>query len=61
MVDSIASVLMERDGLSKEEAEQMIDNARRELFERLEEGDMPFDICEELFGLEPDYLEELVY
>jgi ribosomal protein S7 len=60
MVDSLVNVLMKRDGLSKEEAEQQIEEAREILFERLDEGEMPFDICEEFFGLEPDYLMDLV-
>jgi predicted RNase H-like HicB family nuclease len=60
MVDSLINVLMERDGLSKEEAEQQIEEAREILFERLDEGEMPFDICEEFFGLEPDYLMDLI-
>jgi hypothetical protein len=60
MVDTLVNVLMKRDGLSKEEAEQQIEEAREILFERLDEGEMPFDICEEFFGLEPDYLMDLI-
>jgi hypothetical protein len=60
MVDSLVNVLMKRDGLSKEEAEHQVEEAREILFERLDEGEMPYDICEELFGLEPDYLDELI-
>jgi len=52
---------MRRDGLSEEEAQDQINECRTDLFSRLEEGDMPFDIMEELFGLEPDYLEELIF
>jgi hypothetical protein len=61
MVDKIANVLMERDGYSKEEAEREVEMAREELMERLGQGEMPFDFCEEWFGLEPDYLEELIF
>ena len=59
-MESLKEVLMMRDEITKEEAEQQISEARAELHSRLEDGEMPFDICEELFGLEPDYLEELM-
>jgi len=52
---------MSRDNITEEEAESLISECRRELFERLENGELPFDICDEFFGLEPDYLEELIY
>ena len=61
MVKSIKSVLMERDGLTEEEAEDEVREARTELHNRLNEGKMPFDLMEELFGLEPDYLDELIF
>jgi len=57
---SIKQILIERDGLTAEEAEEQIELARVELNNRLGEGAMPFDICEEFFGLEPDYLDELI-
>lgn len=59
-MDSIKEVLMKRDGLSEEEAEARIEEAQEELQMRLARGDMPFDLCQEFFGLEPDYLEELL-
>ena len=57
---SLLEVLMQRDGLTETEAEELIQEARNDFYERLAVGDMPFDICEEYFGLEPDYLEELM-
>lgn len=57
---SLRDVLMERDGLTAEEADKQIAEATEELHSRLAEGDMPFDLCEEEFGLEPDYLEDLI-
>lgn len=55
-------ILMERDGLTKEEAEREIDEARELLQEYLEEGQMEEaeNICEEMWGLEPDYIMELI-
>jgi hypothetical protein len=58
---SIAQVLIERDGLTPEEAQEQVTAAKAELQDRLAEGEMPFDLCEELFGLEPDYLDELMF
>lgn len=57
---TIAQILMRRDGMTASEAEDLIDEAVEDLRERLAEGDMPFDICEEWFGLEPDFLDELI-
>ena len=61
MVDKIADVLMERDGLTREQAEQRVKEARRLLMAQVSNGEYPFDFCYEEFGLEPDYLEELIF
>jgi hypothetical protein len=61
MVDSIKSVLMRRDGMTESEAEELITEAKEDMYRRLEAGEMPEDICEEWFGLEPDYLDELMF
>lgn len=58
---NLKKVLMERDGLTEEQADEQIKEAKIILNERLGEGESPYDICEELFGLEPDYLEDLTY
>jgi hypothetical protein len=59
---SIKDILVERDGLSESEALELIQNAREELQDLLIEGRMEEaeNICEEHFGLEPDYLMELI-
>jgi len=59
---SIKKVLMQRDGMSEGEAEDLINEAREALREYLEDGDMfaAEDICDEYFGLEPDYLAEIM-
>jgi len=59
-MESIIEVLMRRDNISQKEAEQLVEDAKGELYSRLEEGEMSYDICAEWFGLEPDYLDELV-
>ena len=57
---NLIETLMDRDGMSKIEAEQEVEECRQDLMNRLEEGDLPFDILEEWFGLEPDYLDDLM-
>jgi hypothetical protein len=58
---------MERDGLSEEDAKELVEDARKDLWERLylnrgdeNHGDDLSNFCEEWFGLEPDYLDELL-
>jgi hypothetical protein len=59
MVDSIASVLKHRDGLSQKQADERVDELRNEFYQRLENGDDVWDLMDEV-GLEPDYLEEFL-
>lgn len=54
--NEIVNVLMRRDGLSLEEAYEQLNDAR----ERLTDGDDPEEILYEEFGLEPDYLFDLI-
>jgi hypothetical protein len=61
-MESLKTVLMRRDGLTAAEAEAAIQEAREELARRIDdpsEGD-PYEICEDMFGLEPDFLMELI-
>lgn len=60
MVESIKTVLMRRDGMSEDGAKDSISEAREEVISRIMNGEDPSDICEEYWGLEPDYLEELL-
>lgn len=57
---SLKEVLMDRDGLTSEEADKRIAEAKEDIMDRLGEGDMCFDYMVEEFGLEPDYLEDLI-
>lgn len=57
---SVKKVLMERDGMRETEAEELIKEAYEDLQERVASGEYAYDICEEYFGLEPDYLDELL-
>jgi len=58
----LQKVLMEREGVTAREAQEMIDAARAELEERIAEGDLlrAEDVCLDVLGLEPDYLDDLL-
>lgn len=64
MVESIQAVLMRRDGLTREEAEQQVEGFKSWLNNAIAEG-MDYDEAEEAiadeFGLEPDYLDQLIF
>jgi len=60
MADSIKEVLMRRDGMTEVEADDLVSMARADLIDRLETGECAGDICQEWFGLEPDYLDDLI-
>ena len=58
----IKKILMERDGVTEAEAIEQIEEAIETFNEYLESGDneSAHDICQECFGLEPDYLFEIM-
>ena len=58
---NLKNTLMERDGITAQEADEQIAEARNRMFEMLANGESPYDICEEEFGLEPDYLDDLLF
>ena len=60
MTETIKEVLMRRDSLTSEEADILIAEARDDLYDRLEKGENLEDFCEEWFGLEPDYIDDLI-
>jgi len=63
MRQSIKEVLMERDGLEEEEALELIQSATVELMSIVENGGTVVeaeDFIREEFGLEPDYLDDLI-
>jgi len=62
MKDVIKKVLMERDAMEESEAVSLVEEAREALDGFLEEGDLDsaIDVCEDFFGLEEDYLLDLI-
>jgi len=56
MASDLRSVLMDRDSLSEAEVDQRIIEAR----ERVRDGDDPEEVLEDEFGLEPDFVLDLL-
>lgn len=58
----IKQVIMRRDGMSSTEADELIDAAKDQLEEYIADDDQEsaYEVCMEFFGLEPDYLMELM-
>jgi len=59
-MDTIREVLMNRDGLSAEEADRLFKEAADEFENRLDRGEDMTDFCIEVFGLEEDYIFEII-
>ena len=52
----LVSILMRRDGMERDEAEDLLQDAR----EAVEDGEDPEEILQDYFGLEPDYVFDLL-
>ena len=59
-MSEIIDILMRRDGMTKEAAEDRVSECKEEFQRRLANNEMPFEICEEYFGLEEDYIDEIM-
>lgn len=51
---------MTRDGMTSQEADEYIDSVLEEIRESLDNDVIPFDVCMDAFGLEDDYIFELL-
>ena len=56
MDETLKQVIMRRDNMSSDEADELINEAK----EDLAEGGDPEEILAEYFGLEPDYIFDLL-
>ncbi len=52
----IVRILMRRDGMERDDAEDLLQDAR----EAVEDGEDPEEILADWFGLEPDYVFDLI-
>lgn len=61
-METIKQVIMRRDNLTSEQADELIEEAKKTLYTYLMQDDQESaeNICEEYFGLEPDYIMELL-
>jgi hypothetical protein len=59
---SIKHTIMARDKITGDEADELIEEAKEQLEFYMEEGNIEagMDVCAEFFGLEPDYIMELI-
>ena len=54
--NEIVRILMRRDGMERDDAEDLLQDARAVV----EEGEDPEDVLADWFGLEPDYVFDLL-
>lgn len=61
-MESIKQILIRRDNMTSNEADDLITEATDAMNEYLDNNDLEaaYNICSEYFGLEPDYLDELI-
>jgi len=61
-METIKQVLIRRDNMTSDEADDLINEAIETMNEYFDNNDMEsaYNICYEFFGLEPDYLDELI-
>uniref|UniRef100_A0A6M3LU99 Uncharacterized protein n=1 Tax=viral metagenome TaxID=1070528 RepID=A0A6M3LU99_9ZZZZ len=60
-MESIKSILMRRDNMTSEEADELLAEAREDFLWCLDNDESLEDFCYNWFGLEPDYLEEFLF
>ena len=60
--NELEKILMDRDSMTLAEARELILDAKREMENYIAEGEIESatNICEEFFGLEPDYIDYLI-
>jgi hypothetical protein len=62
-MNRVVSILMNRDGYSKEEAIEILNDCREEMNEAIASGD--YDLAEDILagdlGLEPDYIMDILF
>jgi hypothetical protein len=62
-VHRVARILSRRDGLSLDEAIEIVLETQKELIAAAELGDLEgtYDIMSDNLGLEPDYIDDLIF
>jgi len=57
---NVIEIIMRREGISFEDAKEMVTDCRDAILEGLELGEDPEEIIAQELGLEPDYLFDLI-
>lgn len=59
---SIKQILMDRDDMTAEDAQNLIDETKDEIMDAISQGDFfaPDEIMASNLGLEPDYIDQLI-
>jgi hypothetical protein len=62
-MESVKEVLMRRDEMSSDDADDLIEEFKVELNRCVEEGSLEeaYELIGDYFGLEPDYLDEFLF
>ncbi|HNX38196.1 MAG TPA: hypothetical protein PKI15_07550 [Candidatus Cloacimonadota bacterium] len=59
-LNELITTIILRDGLTVEEARQQYDDALEELRELIDDGEDVSDFCQDTFGLEADFLVQML-
>jgi len=59
-METLLDILMQRDGLSEEEALELIEEVREACLEAIDQGEDPEEVFIDMLGLEPDYLYDIL-
>lgn len=57
---TLLGVIMERDGMTRDAAREFLSEVREEMMQALRNGDDAEEVFQELTGLEPDYIIDLL-
>lgn len=62
-MNRVVKILMERDGMSEKEANDLLDVVRNDIDVCLADGDFDGveDVIASMLGLEPDYIPDIMY
>jgi len=59
-MQNVISILMQRDGLTHEDARDLVREARAAILEASHEGGDPEEVWTDMTGLEPDYILDII-
>lgn len=60
-MNEIIQILIERDGMTRMEAVNLINETATLIFETINEGSDPEEVLQDMLGLEPDYIDAFLF